>query len=329
MSFERKYSLCRSCSYSRLHKKIGIVCNLTQAKPAFHLFCNTFTLNTNRDNKISRKNTSFYADNEVVIWTVILFIFLIQVIISKSYILMIILLGAAGYFYYTKFFSKYANKIIQKTGWFGYAYISLAVHITKNKPSITDEFKLIHQKLIMEYGYNTAKQGIDTAKELLTQVIDVKEICVEIRTRYTREEKILLYYLLFEISVLNSYDNIVNESVISTIGKYLDINEKQKEFVFNQIFKEKQKEERRQSRKKKYQEYFEAKDIKLEDAYRILEVNSASSTFEIKKAFRRLAQKYHPDKASLTDINQQQDFKIKFQEILNAYQIIKNKHEIN
>ena len=54
----------------------------------------------------------------------------------------------------------------------------------------------------------------------------------------------------------------------------------------------------------------------MADYYKILGINKAASEEEIKKAFRKLAHQYHPDKGG--------DEK-KFKEINEAYQVLSNK----
>ena len=66
----------------------------------------------------------------------------------------------------------------------------------------------------------------------------------------------------------------------------------------------------------------------LESAYNVLGVSSSSSDQEIKKAYRKMANKYHPDKiAHLGD-----DFKDiaqeKFKSVSGAYQKIKKDRNI-
>jgi molecular chaperone DnaJ len=55
------------------------------------------------------------------------------------------------------------------------------------------------------------------------------------------------------------------------------------------------------------------------DYYKILGVEKSSTDDDIKKAYRKLAQQYHPDKASGNEE--------KFKEINEAYQVLSNKEK--
>lgn len=58
------------------------------------------------------------------------------------------------------------------------------------------------------------------------------------------------------------------------------------------------------------------------NAYKILEIDSSSTDVEIKKAYRTMAKKYHPDKLSSADPAMQKGAKEKFQQIQAAYEKI-------
>ena len=58
--------------------------------------------------------------------------------------------------------------------------------------------------------------------------------------------------------------------------------------------------------------------IKMEDPYKILGVSPDASDEEVKKAYRQLAKKYHPD------VNKEAGAEERFKKIQNAYDTIMN-----
>jgi DnaJ like chaperone protein len=59
-------------------------------------------------------------------------------------------------------------------------------------------------------------------------------------------------------------------------------------------------------------------------AYKILEISPNATDEEVKKAYRTMAKKFHPDRLSHLGEEYQKAAKEKFQEIANAYEKIKN-----
>ena len=55
--------------------------------------------------------------------------------------------------------------------------------------------------------------------------------------------------------------------------------------------------------------------------YETLEINDSASEVEIKKAYRKLARKYHPD------VNKEKGAEDKFKEINSAYEILSDKQK--
>src|SRR6185503_18592111 len=58
--------------------------------------------------------------------------------------------------------------------------------------------------------------------------------------------------------------------------------------------------------------------MKYKDYYAILGVDKKAGADEIKKAYRKLARKYHPD------VSKEKDAKEKFQEVSEAYETLKD-----
>ena len=62
--------------------------------------------------------------------------------------------------------------------------------------------------------------------------------------------------------------------------------------------------------------------MEYKDYYKVLGVDKKASSQDIKKAYRKLAKKYHPD------INKAADATAKFQEVNNAYDFLSNEQNI-
>ena len=63
----------------------------------------------------------------------------------------------------------------------------------------------------------------------------------------------------------------------------------------------------------------------LEKYYKILGLNNNASEEEIKKAYKKMAIKYHPDKQTNKSEEEKVDAEKKFKEIAEAYEILTNK----
>src|SRR4051812_31914156 len=61
--------------------------------------------------------------------------------------------------------------------------------------------------------------------------------------------------------------------------------------------------------------------MKYKDYYKVLGVERAASEEDIKKAYRRLARKYHPD------VSKEANAKEKFQEVSEAYETLRDKEK--
>ena len=66
----------------------------------------------------------------------------------------------------------------------------------------------------------------------------------------------------------------------------------------------------------------------IESAYKVLEIEEASLNEEVKKAYRKMAVKYHPDKVSHLGVDFQQSANEKFQKINEAYEKIKKERNL-
>jgi DnaJ like chaperone protein len=65
-----------------------------------------------------------------------------------------------------------------------------------------------------------------------------------------------------------------------------------------------------------------------DSAYKILEIHSSATDEELKKAYREMALKYHPDKVSHLGEEVREAAEKKFQTVTEAYETIKKQRGI-
>jgi DnaJ like chaperone protein len=142
-------------------------------------------------------------------------------------------------------------------------------------------------------------------KEILNKDIPVADVCSQIRSNMELASRIQLVYFLFGIALADGRVQNNELDSIHYISQKLGISEAD----FNSI-------------KSMY--------IKHTDSdYTILEISKEANDDEVKKAYRKMAVKFHPDKVSHLGEEYQADAKIKFQKVQEAYENIKKSRGIN
>ena len=67
----------------------------------------------------------------------------------------------------------------------------------------------------------------------------------------------------------------------------------------------------------------------IESAYTVLEIDKNATDEEIKKAYKRLAMKHHPDKVATLGPDIQKSAEEKFKKVQEAYETIKKERGMN
>jgi DnaJ like chaperone protein len=67
----------------------------------------------------------------------------------------------------------------------------------------------------------------------------------------------------------------------------------------------------------------------VEDAYKVLEIERTATDDEVKKAYRRMAMKHHPDKVATLGEDVKKAAEEKFKKITEAYDKIKKERGLN
>jgi DnaJ like chaperone protein len=145
----------------------------------------------------------------------------------------------------------------------------------------------------------TLKQFIDSGQ------IPLQKICQDIQMRMQPEVRIQLVHYLFGIAKADGHVSNTELNVIQDISKMLGIPQVEFESVKNMFYRN------------------------VNSDYSVLGIEPAATDEEVKKAYRQMAIKFHPDKVSQMGEEFQKGAKEKFQKIQEAYEAIKKSRGTN
>lgn len=179
--------------------------------------------------------------------------------------------------------------------------LSAAVMKSDGK-TMKSELEYVRKFLHNQFGEEHSKQQIALLKEILTQEIPLRDVCLQIKQYMPHSERLQLVHYLFGISKADGHVHELELQTIHSIATYLGVS-----FAdFNSL----------------KAMYFKDTD----SDYKILEIEKSATEDEIKKAYRRMAVKYHPDKVASLGEEVQKAANEKFQKVQQAYENIK-KHK--
>ena len=167
---------------------------------------------------------------------------------------------------------------------------------------LKSELNYVKSFFSQQFGPQFNQQHLQVLKEFLNSTsIPLDRICQDVRVRMQPPVRVQLLHYLFGIA---KADNDVSQSEISVIGRIsqmLGISQADFESVKNMFYRN------------------------VDSDYKVLGVEANASDDEVKKAYRKMAIKFHPDKVSQMGEEYQKGAKEKFQKIQEAYEAIKKR----
>jgi DnaJ like chaperone protein len=150
-----------------------------------------------------------------------------------------------------------------------------------------------------QFGEDAALHHIGVLKNVLKQDIPLRQVCEQIRYYMEHSMRLQLMYYLFGIANADGVVDAQEVAVLERMASYLGINEKDFASLKAMYFKD---------------------EVSM---YKILEVDPKATDDEVKKAYRKMAMKYHPDKLRNLGPEHEKAANEKFQQVQEAYDQIK------
>ena len=192
-----------------------------------------------------------------------------------------------------------------RPGDFGMSLIVLIAAVMKADGKIVrSELDYVKQFFIRQFGQSTASEALLMLRDILKKDIPVRDVCVQISQNMDYSSRLQLLHLLFNISLADSVIQSSELEMVEKISGYLGVN---------------------------VSDFISIKNMFIPDtdfSYKILEVDPSASDEEVKKAYRRMAMKYHPDKVSHLGEEFRKTADEKFKKLNDAYKRIKRERNL-
>ena len=162
------------------------------------------------------------------------------------------------------------------------------------------ELDYIKQFLVKQFNKDDANNYIIIYKGILKQEYSLREVCLQIQRSMDHPSRLEIIHLLFGLSSADGETHFKEIDVIQSIARYFNVNASDFASIKAMFVKS------------------------TTSSYQILEIKSSATNDEVKKAFRKMAKKYHPDKVLHLGKELQESAEEKFVAVNKAYKDIKN-----
>ena len=189
------------------------------------------------------------------------------------------------------------RQVRTKSSEFDVSLLILAAIVIK-ADGISDKRELdyVRAQFVGMYGKDRANEAFKLFKNISKQKdIPVRDVCLQIKQMMDHPSRLQLLHFLFGIAKADGNVSQVEVDTIYTISNYLGIRAIDFESIKAMFYNS------------------------SDNAYKILEIEKSATPEEIKKAYRKMAKKYHPDKVLHLGEEYQKGAEEKFRQVQEAY----------
>lgn len=187
-----------------------------------------------------------------------------------------------------------------QSGDFEISLLLLSAVVIKADNRVDDrELNYVRDHFKRMYGEERANHAFKLFKGFIqNNNISTQQVCVQIRQNLTHASRLQLIHYLFGIANVDGNVTEAEVGTIKTIAGYLYINQHDFESIKAMFYKT------------------------SDSSYRILEIDKSASNDEVKKAYRKMVKKYHPDKLQHLGDEHVKGGEEKFKQVQKAYENI-------
>ena len=196
--------------------------------------------------------------------------------------------------------AQHANRRAQP-GDFAAALIVLSAAVMKADDRVMrSELDFVKEFLVKNFGRAQAEQLAALLRDVLKRPFALREVAEQVRFHMEHPKRLLLLQYLYGIAKADGQVHSKEVEVIRRIATYLGISDKDRASIEELFYRLKA------------------------DPYTVLEIAPQASDAEVKKAYRRLAVKFHPDKVGDLGEAHREAAREQFIAVQEAYEQIKS-----
>ncbi len=177
--------------------------------------------------------------------------------------------------------------------------VLLAAVMKADNRLLRSELDYVKRFLFQQFNKDEANNYLKLYKGILKQEYSLYQVCKQIQRSMDHPSRLEIINLLFGLSSVDGETHFKEVDVIKSIARYLNINDSDFASIKAMFIKD------------------------TKSSFQILGINSSATNDEVKKAFRKMAKKYHPDKVLHLGTELQESAEAKFVAVNKAYKDIK------
>lgn len=242
--------------------------------------------------------------------------------------------GLLGYFLGKSIEKLFTTRVVinhhrQSSDDFTHSFLILCAEVMKaDEVTMRSELDYVKQFLLQQLGLNGAQKALLDLREILKEEHDLETVCAEIRQNSTIHERLMTLQFLFGVAQADGEISTAELNTIERIAQLIGISRMDYESVKSMYMGG-------------YYQYRNGYDSNgrssstqyatqnLDNDYKILEITPDATDEEVKKAFRTLAKKHHPDKVAHLGDDVRKAAEEKFARLNQAYERIKKARGMN
>ena len=185
------------------------------------------------------------------------------------------------------------------------------------------ELDYVKRFLLANYGEQRGKEMLKLLQQLVQQDIAIDQVCHQIKVNTDYNTRYHMVDFLFGIGGADGEFHQSELNMLRLIAQYLGISSPDYTSIYERHVGRGQSDYTNYSGRSGSSRSFSGKD-----PYKVLGISKDATDDEVKKAYRRMAMKYHPDRVADMGEEMQRNAAEQMKEINEAYEKIKSVRNI-